>query len=92
MLKRILLNKFFIVFALFLIWLGFFDKNNLLYQRKLNKQIAGMENRKAYYEKEIQKLIEQQKELNSEKKSLEKYARERFLMKRPGETIFIIEE
>ena len=50
-----------------------------------------MENRKAYFEAEIQKLIEQQKELNSDRKSLEKYARERFLMVKPGETVFIIE-
>lgn len=92
MLKKLILNKFFLVFVLFLVWLSFFDKNNLLYQRKLNKQISGMENRKAYFEEEIEKLIEQQKELNSDRSSLEKYAREKFLMKEPSETVFIIED
>jgi cell division protein FtsB len=77
---------------MFLIWLSFFDKNNLLYQRKLNKQISGMKENKAFYETEIEKLLKHQAELNSDDRQLEKYARERFLMKKPGETIFIIED
>jgi cell division protein DivIC len=92
MLKRLLYNKFFLVFLLALVWLSFFDKNNLLYQRKLNTQIDGMKESKSFYQSEIEKLIKHQKELNSDRMHLEKYARERFLMKKKGETIFIIED
>lgn len=63
-----------------------------MYQRKLNKQIAGMKENKAFYEAEIEKLLKHQQELNSDQAQLEKYARERFLMKKEGETIFIVED
>ena len=87
---KYLTNRFVIAIVVFIAWFGFFDDNSLLYQRKLNKQIKDLEKKKAFYTKAIKKQKQILKDLDNDKK-LEKYAREKLLMKQPGEDIYIIE-
>ena len=58
--------------------------NNDMKISELNKQIK-------YYREETQKNKEKLTELNSGKENIEKFARENYLMKKPGEDVFIIE-
>lgn len=85
-------NRYWLVFFALTIWLTFFDENNFIYQYKLGKQIEVLEEEKAFYKGEIEKLKEQRKALNTDEDVLERYAREQYLMKRPDEDLFLIRE
>jgi len=84
-------NKFTITLFIFVLWVLFIDNNSWLFHKKLNKEIRKYEERKAFYQKEIKKQKQEYKDLQDPKK-LEKYAREKLLMKKKGEDIFIIEK
>lgn len=85
-------NRYFIVTFLFLIWIAFLDENNLVL---LNKRANTLESNLSEIdslEQENQNLKEKLKRLTTDPEELEKFARENFLMKKPGEDIIIIRE
>lgn len=45
---------------------------------------------KDYYEQEIKKTLEDLEELKTDPKTLEKFAREKYLMKKDNEELFVI--
>ena len=83
-------NFYFIFTALFLIWMLFVDANDFVTQYKLNQQRKNLENEKAYYQDKIAEVRNEREELLSNDKLLEKLAREKYLMKKPGEDLFIV--
>ena len=83
-------NVYVLVITGFLIWMLFLDTNSWMTHRELNKEIEKLERQRNQLQEEIQKdkaLIEKLKD----PEELEKYARERYKMKKEGEEIFIIE-
>jgi cell division protein FtsB len=85
-------NKYTITTLAFLIWLAFFDRNDLYSQYTYRQQLKGLEVDRDYYRAEIEKNKHDMEELMSDPDHLEKYARERYLMKRDNEDIFLIVE
>ena len=83
-------NKYFITSLAFVIWLLFFDKNDLFSQLSYRRQLKELQVDKEYYLQEIARNKEDMKELMSDPEHLEKYARERYLMKKDNEDIFLI--
>jgi cell division protein DivIC len=83
-------NRYFITGILFLVWISFFDSYNFIFHSKLISQ-------KSEYIKELDRLKSATAKNNEFIKKLqnpefsEKYAREKFLMKKDGEDIFILE-
>lgn len=73
----------------FLLLLFIFDKNNLVARWHLNNEIKELKTQKEYY---INKIAEDSLTLENLKRDdfLEKFARERYLMKRKNETIYIV--
>jgi len=88
---KFLTNRFVIAIIIFLVWIAFIDDNSLLYLGKLNKKINELQTKKAYYQKEITVQKQTLNDLNDDEK-LQKYAREKLLMKKEGETIYLIDE
>ena len=86
---RKLKNPFIFIGLLFLLWMLFFDSNSYLNHRKLSKSIKQLEKDKLHYRNEIQKDSIAIEELSSPK-GLEKYAREKYHMKKENEEIFLI--
>ena len=84
------MNKYTITSLIFLVWLTFFDRNNLVEKMQLRSKIATLKKEKAYYQDKIEEDNRKIKELLSSKENLEKFAREQYLMKRPNEDIFVI--
>lgn len=77
-----------ITIILFVLLIAVFDKNNLLEARKLNRQINELEAQKTYYQERITAdslLLENLKD----DFFLEEYAREHYLMRRKGESIYV---
>ena len=76
----------------FLGWIVFFDQNNLFDRVQNLNQVHQYEKDKAYYLDKIKQDSTVRKELKTDKKSLEKFAREQYNMKKPNEDIYIIEK
>jgi cell division protein DivIC len=89
-LLKILGNRYVIVLAFFTIWMLFLDNTSYLEHRILNKQLNELEDNKKYYQDEIRKDSENIKQLKNPDQ-IEKYAREKYYMKRDSEDIYIIE-
>ena len=83
-------NIFLIIFAIFAIWMLFFDGNSLLIHNELNNDLNDLEEEKEFYIKEINKDNKELKKLSTDE-GLEKFAREEYYMKRDKEEIYIIE-
>ncbi len=95
MLKRLppLFRNFYVVaFFLFLIWMIFLDSNDLINRYRMSRKIEALENEKAYYKERIAEVEKDRTELTTNRELLEKFAREKYLMKKKTEDIFIIQE
>ncbi|HRH70045.1 MAG TPA: septum formation initiator family protein [Flavobacteriales bacterium] len=83
-------NRYGIAVLGLLAWITLFDKNDAWTTFKNRRELARMEEQKEFYAVEIARTKEQLHELSSDKELLEKFARERYLMKRPNEDIFVL--
>lgn len=87
---RIVLNRYLWVGLFFVVWMLFLDDYSYLNHRVLNKEIEELETNKSYYIEEINGDEKEIKQLKNPE-YIEKYAREKYYMKRPQEDIYIIE-
>ena len=88
----VLKNKYLLTIVGLAVWIAFFDKNDLKTQYELRKDVKLLEEERNYYAKEISGITADSKELTSDPKTLEKFAREKYYMKRDNEDIFVIVE
>lgn len=87
---KFLSNKYIWVLLFFITWMIFLDNYSYFGHRILDQQIEDLEDNATYYKEEIKKDQENIKQLkNSEQ--IEKYAREKYYMKKDSEDIYIIE-
>lgn len=87
---KFLSNKYVWVLLFFLVWMIFLDNYSYFDHRFLDQQIEELEDNKTYYQNEIKKDQKQIKDLNNPEQT-EKYAREKYFMKKDSEDIYIIE-
>src|SRR5574339_164682 len=85
-------SKYFISFAVFIAIMFFFDKNDVLTQLNRRKELKELQQSKEYYTTQIQLESKELEALKSNPGILEKYAREKYLMKRDNEDLFVIIE
>lgn len=83
-------NKYFISLASIGVWVTFFDKDDLISQYKLRQKLNQLKTEQTYYLEEIKKAKNNINELRNNTTSLEKFAREKYLMKKDNEEIFVI--
>ncbi|MDX5348492.1 MAG: septum formation initiator family protein [Hymenobacteraceae bacterium] len=81
---------YFITGFLFLAWMLFFDSNDLVTQFQMSQKLSDLEGEKEYYLEKIEEVQKDRKELLSNPELLEKFAREKYLMKRPNEDVYIL--
>ena len=86
----ILWNKYFISVVAIIVWVAFFDKNDLMSQYELRQKLHQLRTERYYYEDEIEKSKNDMNELRTNPANLEKFAREKYLMKKDNEEIFVI--
>lgn len=85
-------NKYFLSFAAFCVIVLFLDRNDFFTQFDRQKELRQLQQSKRFYTTEI---VTQQKELEALRTNpatVEKYAREKYLMKRENEEIFLVPE
>jgi cell division protein DivIC len=87
---KFLSNKYVWVLLFFSTWMIFLDNYSYFDHRMLDNQIDELEDNKKYYQEEIRKDQENIKKLKNPQQ-IEKYAREKYYMKKDSEDIYIIE-
>ncbi len=83
-------NKFFLVTIAFLVWMIFFDKNDLFSQYQYHQQVSKLKLERDFYKKQTAKVSKDLDELTSDPKKLEKFAREKYLMRKDNEDVFVV--
>lgn len=86
---KVIKNKYFLTILGIIVWLFFFDKNNFFEQNELIKKCQKLEKEKNYYISEIENNKRNLYELQFNKKSLETFSREKYLMKKDNEDVFV---
>lgn len=89
MLRR-LHNKYFYAGLAFFVWIFFFDRNNLVSRYKTMRELQNVKQQREFYMQEIKNDKKATEDLLSDTASLEKFAREKYLMKKDNEDIFLI--
>lgn len=87
---KFLSNKYVLVLLVFCTWMIFLDNYSYFDHRFLDNQINELEDNKEYYQEEIKKDEKSIKQLNNPGQ-IEKYAREKYYMKKENEDIYLIE-
>lgn len=86
----IISSKYFLVSAFFVVWMLFFDRNDMISQYEYRKLLNKLEEEKEFYTNETQRVKDDLQELSSDKEALEKFAREKYLMKKENEDVYVI--
>ena len=71
-------------------WIAIFDRNDIWTTWKNHRELGRMEEQQEWYTAEIIRTKGQLAEIDNDKDLLEKFARERYLMKRDNEDIFVL--
>lgn len=82
-------NKYLLSVVLIVLWLVFFDKNDVFTQYELIQKCHKLNAEKEYYLKEISNNKTELEDLKKNSKTLETFAREKYLMKKENEDLFV---
>ena len=85
-------SKYFLCLAGFTVWMLFFDPRDVFTQWQHNRELKTLQASRTWYQKEIAKENAESEQLKSNPATIEKYAREKYLMKRENEDLFIVPE
>ncbi len=89
-LLELLRNKYFLAVLAFGVWMLFFDKNDMLSQYEYRTEVNKLQQEKDFYTKETALVKKDLKELDSNLNTAEKFAREKYFMKKDNEDVFVI--
>lgn len=83
-------NRYVYTALAFIIWMAFFDSDNLREQMRLSNKIERLQQQKHFYRTEIQKNKNALNALKYDTTQLEKYARETYFMKKDNEDVYVV--
>ena len=85
-------NKYVLTLSGFAVWMVFFDKNDLFTQLERSSNLREIEESKAYFSQKIAESKKFSQDIQSNAAAIEKFAREKYLMKRENEDLFLIQK
>ena len=85
-------SKFLIAFAAFAVWMLFFDEKDVFTMKHHRQELRELEQSKKYYSDQLNKEKTELEGLKNNPATLEKYAREKYYMKRDNEDLFLVPE
>ncbi len=88
----ILLNKYLLAIGGFLVWMIFFDQKDFFYSSDRGHELKKLQEKKDYYTAEIAKAKQELSDLQGNPAAIEKFGRERYMLKKDGEDVFIVED
>lgn len=90
MLDKLFAYRYWILFGIFALWMLFFDSNNAFYRYSIAQDVSALEDARDAYSKQISDLRRQRTELFGNQVNLEKFAREKYMMKKDNEDLFVV--
>lgn len=87
---RFVSNKYVLILILFIFWMIFFDANSYLIHHELDNDVNALEDNAEFYQKEINQDKDFIKKME-DSSEMEKFAREKYYLKKEKEDIYIIE-
>ena len=84
-------NKFLLATAGFVVWMLFFDRNDVFTQLQWKRDLAEIRESKQYFQERISEDRKFSNDLQFNASAIEKYAREKYLMKKDNEELFVIQ-
>lgn len=88
--KKYFHNKYFYTGLAFVVWMIFFDQENFVEQYHLTKTLNDLESKKEFYQEEIVSNEQKINLLETDAEYIEKFAREKYYMKKQDEDVFVI--
>ncbi|ULQ56156.1 septum formation initiator family protein [Flavihumibacter rivuli] len=90
-LPSFLKNKYLLTLAGFCIWMVFFDDRDVITTHfRYKKELRQLEESKEYYQGQLTATRAELDKLQTDPALLEKYAREKYRMKRDNEDLFVV--
>jgi hypothetical protein len=90
--KALIKNKYFLATVAFVLLLISNDRNSILDQYRYQVELNEAKAKHEFYVKEIERLKKEKFELLGDQTKLEKFAREKYFMKKDDEEVFIMEK
>ncbi|WP_455673369.1 FtsB family cell division protein [Phocaeicola sp.] len=84
-------HKYLLTVLVFVVVIGFLDENSMIQRIKHRNEINTLNSEIEKYRKQYEEDTERLKELTTNPEALEKIAREKYLMKKPNEDVFVFE-
>ena len=88
---KIFTSRYLLAAVAFGVWWMFFDRNDFFAQRERRQELKELNQKIEYYRKQVNDTKQELGSLQNDPAMLEKYAREKYFMKKDNEEIFIIE-
>lgn len=85
-------HKYMFTLVIFIIVVGFLDENSYLQRIEHQREISALNGEIDRYRKQYEEDTQKLKDLSATPEALEKIAREKYLMKKPNEDIYVFEE
>lgn len=85
-------NKYVLTAIGFIVWISFFDDRDLITHFKRQHELKQLEESRDYYQEQISTVRKELNQLQNNPKALEKYAREKYRMKKDNEDLYITPE
>jgi cell division protein FtsB len=89
---KIFRDKYVIALTAFIVLMLFIDHNDIFVQLDRRKQLDALLSSKQFYEKQIEETRKNLSDLQNNPAALEKYAREKFYLKKDNEDLFIVSQ
>ncbi|MES2416961.1 MAG: septum formation initiator family protein [Bacteroidota bacterium] len=83
-------NKYFLTTLAFGVWMLFFDKNDMISQYEYSSEVTKLKQEKDFYLQQTAAVKKDLTELDSNLNTVEKFAREKYFMKKDNEDVFVI--
>lgn len=88
--KKTVRNKYFIASIFFVVWMGFFDPKDWSTISEKKEKLSELQKSETALNRQIAETRVELNQLKNSAETIEKYAREKYLMKKDNEDIFII--
>lgn len=89
--KRVFSNFYLGTSICFLVWVTFFDGNDLIGLFGNHLELKQTENEIEFYQRKVELVILEKEQINGTVEAQERFAREKYLMKKVDEDVFLVE-
>lgn len=88
----VLKNKYLLTTAGFVLWMLFFDRNDLFSQFNRFQKLRDLQSSSAYYSQKIEEAQQELERRKTDPGAYERIAREKYYMKKDNEDLFVFDQ